>query len=521
MPMRKVNDPKPLADVIATHGGFLPAGRWQALTEGQAIATPAKRRPAASTLHIHTARAVIGLASGEYQLGFVAGAEAAFTLRSRINGREERIVHRMRDNELRSSGVLNQSPNVAALAAVELLALRRSPDLLDAYAALLAGMSGGLPDEQLLNLAATASDELAFSIERDETGFDRAVWNALAQATDQPELADPTSLDLAPLLVTGAAFDAHAAGEQAAGFETLYLRATVPGRRSEEIVVDPTGFVGDQLARAVRYMRSTDFEGNPLHVLHYGPTGTGKTKVWSLAMVELDPTFDFATYPYRIAGSGGVEDRDFRGAILPVEGEGATHAWVYGPLVRAMRDGKRLLVDEFNRLPTAMANVLLNAMQERSITIPEKGNEVIVAAPGFAVDATANVGQEYTGTDAIDPALKSRFGVKVRYDFLEPDYEIALLRSRFSKLSAEDAETLVRIAGSIREAYEYGGGGDLDVEFPVSTRTLLHTANLVANLELSLAEAISDTLLPEVASTREKQERVMMVVDQHLRDRRR
>ena len=268
-------------------------------------------------------------------------------------------------------------------------------------------------------------------------------------------------------------------------------------------------------------MRAVDFEGNPLHILHYGPTGTCKTKVWARAMRELDPAFDFATYPYKIAGSGGVEDRDFRGAILPVEGKGATHAWVYGPLVRAMRDGKRLLVDEFNRLPTAMANVLLNAMQERAITIPEKGNEIVIAAEGFAVDATANVGQEYTGTDAIDPALKSRFGVKIRYDFLEPDYEIALLRSRFATLGAEDAETLVRIAGSIREAYEYGGGADLDVEFPVSTRTLLHTANLVANLGLPLAEAIGDTLLPEVASTREKQERVMMVVDQHLRDRRR
>jgi len=521
MPMRKVNDPKPLADVIATHGGFLPAGRWQSLSEGQSIATPAHRRHGAATLRVHAVRAVISLAAGEYETGFVAGAEAAFTLRTKSNGREERLVHRLRDNEIRSSGVLNQSPNAAALVAIELLAMRRSPDFTDAYHAFLQATTASADDATLLALAATASDELAFSIERDEANVDRAVWQSVAQSTDQPELADPTRLDLAPLFVPGDAWTAHHAGNQAAGFETLYLRATVPGRRAAEIEVDPHGFVGTQLDRSVRYMGSNDYEGNPLHVLHYGPTGTGKTRVWALAMAQLDPSFDFATYPYKIAGSGGVEDRDFRGAIIPVEGQGATHAWVYGPLVRAMRDGKRLLVDEFNRLPTSMANVLLNAMQERAITIPEKGNEVVVAAAGFAVDATANVGQEYTGTDAIDPALKSRFGVKIRYDFLEPDYEIALLRSRFATLDPEDAETLVRIAGSIREAYEYGGGADLDVEFPVSTRTLLHTANLVANLGLPLAEAISDTLLPEVASTREKQERVMMVVDQHLRDRRR
>lgn len=521
MPMRKVNDPKPLADVIATHGGFLPAGRWQSLVEGQPIATSAKRRHGSATLRIHAVRAVISLATGEYETGFVSGAEAAFTLRTKANGREERLVHRLRDNEIRSSGVLNQSPNAAALVAVELLALRRSADFVDAYGDFTNALAAGADDTTLLTLAATASDELAFSIERDEAGFDRAAWQSVAQNADQPELADPTRLDLAPLFTPGAAWDTHRSGGQAEGFEMLYLRATVPGRRAAEIQVDPEGFVGNQLERALRYMGAADYEGNPLHVLHYGPTGTGKTRVWALAMEQLDPSFEFATYPYKIAGSGGVEDRDFRGAILPVEGEGATHTWVYGPLVRAMRDGKRLLVDEFNRLPTAMANVLLNAMQERAITIPEKGNEVVVAAPGFAVDATANVGQEYTGTDAIDPALKSRFGVKIRYDFLEPDYEIALLRSRFASLDPEDAETLVRIAGSIREAYEYGGGADLDVEFPVSTRTLLHTANLVANLRLPLAEAISDTLLPEVASTREKQERVMMVVDQHLRDRRR
>ena len=57
------------------------------------------------------------------------------------------------------------------------------------------------PDEELLALAATASDELAFAIERDEAGIDRASYFAYASNADQPELADPTRLDLAPLFI--------------------------------------------------------------------------------------------------------------------------------------------------------------------------------------------------------------------------------------------------------------------------------------------------------------------------------
>ena len=59
--MRAINNPKPLADIIVTHGIFLPAGRWQSLAEGAAIATPAKRRAKGGILHVHTARAVISL----------------------------------------------------------------------------------------------------------------------------------------------------------------------------------------------------------------------------------------------------------------------------------------------------------------------------------------------------------------------------------------------------------------------------------------------------------------------------
>jgi MoxR-like ATPase len=184
-----------------------------------------------------------------------------------------------------------------------------------------------------------------------------------------------------------------------------------------------------------------------------------------------------------------------------------------------MKAGKRLKVEEMNRLPGSMLNVLLGAMDYGRIALTRHEGEVILAAPGFAVDAMANVGQEYTATEVIDPAILRRFHIKIEYSFLPPEQEVALLRSRHSTLEREDAETLVRIANTIREAYEYGGGSDLDVDLYVSPAALLNTAELVAG-GTSISEAIDLTWAAEVAHTKAKREKVRAVIDQNIRDRR-
>ena len=79
------------------------------------------------------------------------------------------------------------------------------------------------------------------------------------------------------------------------------------------------------------------------------------------------------------------------------------------------------------------------------------------------------------------------------------------------------AETLVRIANTVREAYEYGNG-DLDVDLYVSPAALLESAEMVA-AGSPIAEAIEATWLSEVAQTRAKREKVRAMIESHIRER--
>jgi MoxR-like ATPase len=62
--------------------------------------------------------------------------------------------------------------------------------------------------------------------------------------------------------------------------------------------------------------------------------------------------------------------------------------FVPGPLVRAMREGGFLYIEEFNRAPEDTINTLLMAIGERTLVVPRVG--LIEAAPSFRVVASMN-----------------------------------------------------------------------------------------------------------------------------------
>lgn len=160
----------------------------------------------------------------------------------------------------------------------------------------------------------------------------------------------------------------------------------------------------------------------------------------------------------------------------------------------------------------AHLNVLLGAMDFGRITIARYDGQVVVAKEGFAVDAMANIGLEYTGTEEIDPAVMRRFQVKIEYSFLPAIDEVALLRTR-TGVAQRDADILVRIANSIREAYRSGAG--IDVDLYVSPASLLQTAEIVAD-GATISEAIELTWLVEVARTAERRAAVRETIAAHL-----
>eukprot|EP01054_Gregarina_sp_Poly1_P000367 Gregarina_sp_Poly_1__366@NODE_108_length_14049_cov_12_387284_g95_i0_p1_GENE_NODE_108_length_14049_cov_12_387284_g95_i0NODE_108_length_14049_cov_12_387284_g95_i0_p1_ORF_typecomplete_len4659_score761_60AAA_5/PF07728_14/4_2e10AAA_5/PF07728_14/5_5e13AAA_5/PF07728_14/2_5e35AAA_5/PF07728_14/2_3e09AAA_5/PF07728_14/7_1e22AAA_5/PF07728_14/6_4e32AAA_5/PF07728_14/2_3e14AAA_3/PF07726_11/0_0058AAA_3/PF07726_11/16AAA_3/PF07726_11/5_7e16AAA_3/PF07726_11/0_01AAA_3/PF07726_11/0_0047AAA_3/PF07726_11/4_9e13Dynein_ len=87
--------------------------------------------------------------------------------------------------------------------------------------------------------------------------------------------------------------------------------------------------------------------------------------------------------------------------------------WQDGPLLRAMKEGRPLLVDEINLADDAIVERLNSVLESgRSFTVPElagKNEEgVIRASPGFRFFATMNPGGDY-GKRELSKALRNRF----------------------------------------------------------------------------------------------------------------
>ncbi len=93
-----------------------------------------------------------------------------------------------------------------------------------------------------------------------------------------------------------------------------------------------------------------------------------------------------------------------------------------------------LLADEINRAPAKTQSALLQAMQERTVTIDRKTHEL---SPNFTVFATQNP-IEYEGTYPLPEAQKDRFMLKISMGHPARDEELALARRMLGKESPEN-----------------------------------------------------------------------------------
>ncbi len=92
-----------------------------------------------------------------------------------------------------------------------------------------------------------------------------------------------------------------------------------------------------------------------------------------------------------------------------------------------------LLADEINRAPAKTQSALLQAMQERNVTIDRETYEL---APNFSVFATQNP-IEYEGTYPLPEAQKDRFLLKITMGCPEAEEEILLAQRSLSSAAPE------------------------------------------------------------------------------------
>ena len=142
-------------------------------------------------------------------------------------------------------------------------------------------------------------------------------------------------------------------------------------------------------------------------VLLEGPVGVGKTHLAIAATTLL------ARPVYRIDGDSRYTEQKLTGWFDPptVMKRGfVKEAFTDGPLVEAMRNGGVLFINELNRLPEGVQNVLLPAIDEGVIMVPRLGE--VRAIQGFTVIATQNP-KEFVATSHLSEAILDRFELVV------------------------------------------------------------------------------------------------------------
>jgi nitric oxide reductase NorQ protein len=213
--------------------------------------------------------------------------------------------------------------------------------------------------------------------------------------------------------------------------------------------------------------------------LLYGPPGTGKTSLIEAAFGD-----DLIT----VAGDGDTTSADLVGEYT--QKPDGTFEFIYGPLIRAMQEGKVLFIDDATLISPAVLAVAYPAMDgRREISVKAHKGEVIKAADGFYVVAGHNPGVHGA---ILTEALSSRFSVQVR---VSTDYDLATalkIDSRAVKaakdLAARQAAGEIGWAPQLRELLAYA-----------KVAAILGEAAAIANLVGIAPEEDADAVAEAVA----------------------
>ncbi|MGQ0434489.1 MAG: AAA family ATPase [Microthrixaceae bacterium] len=206
------------------------------------------------------------------------------------------------------------------------------------------------------------------------------------------------------------------------------------------------------------------------HVLLEGVPGVAKTLMAKAVAAALD--LDFT----RVQFTPDLMPSDVIGQVIFTSGAraGAHGAFTFreGPVFTNL-----LLADEINRTPPKTQAALLEAMEERQVTV--EGEARPLPDP-FIVVATQNP-VEYEGTYPLPEAQLDRFLLKLRMDYPSADQEREVLRRHDEGLDPHDVRSVVR---------------------PVATRADLAAARRLVD-DVRVEEPVLDYLVGLARATRD------------------
>jgi len=222
------------------------------------------------------------------------------------------------------------------------------------------------------------------------------------------------------------------------------------------------------------------------NALLLGPTGAGKTEL----CYRVNKALGTGIEPFNFGAS-----QEARSMLIGNTHFNAEKGTFFKPsrFVTAIqeRDGT-ILLDELTRCRDYSAlNMILTLMDGQRYVALDEAEEAGVVYRGdmVAFMATANVGYEYTGTEAVDRALKDRFALKINLDYPPDNEEYAILLKRYPKVPKTFAKKLVDTARDQRNLAKEG-----EYEESISTRMMLDCCKCVCG-GLNTKAAVSMTIL--------------------------
>jgi MoxR-like ATPase len=200
------------------------------------------------------------------------------------------------------------------------------------------------------------------------------------------------------------------------------LAATVDREEDARATVDDVARLGDRLRKSVEaavrmsattldVVLATLIAGG--HLLVEDHPGVGKTRLARTLARSLDGRFA------RVQATVDLLPGDVVGTSV-WRPESGSFEFLPGPVFTNV-----LIVDELNRATPKTQSGLLEAMQERQVTVDGRTRPI---APPFIVIATQNPGAGHGGTYPLPPAQLDRFMARISLGYPSADQELALLR---------------------------------------------------------------------------------------------
>lgn len=224
------------------------------------------------------------------------------------------------------------------------------------------------------------------------------------------------------------------------------------------------------------------------NIMMTGPAGTGKT----LAAQTLQKALNRPFFYFNLGAT-----QDPRGTLI-----GNTHfkkdtgtTFAESVFVKAIQTKDSIiLLDELSRAHPEAWNILMTVLDpgQKYLRLDEHQDApTIPVAEGVTFIATANIGNEYTATRAMDRALVDRF-IIVEMDVLNKDQEKKLLKRVHPTLSDAAANAIADIASITRTEMS---SDNPKISTAVSTRISVEMGGLLAD-GFSLAEAAEVCIYP-------------------------